>query len=142
MRLIDDYVADIQYGKIVLENACRQPFGGKIEELEVPVGSVVQGGIDFAGAHSHVDGKSLDAPGFEVLDLVLHKGDERGNYQGYALLHQGRDLETDGLASSGRKHGQHVRTLQGGGDYRFLLETERAVAPVLPKHFQRILDNI
>ena len=93
MSLVNDYVIDIQLGKPGLENPCGYALRGDIEELEVPVGGIVQGHFHIVPCHSGVDCQCLYTPGPEILHLVFHQGNERSNDKGNAVLHHCRNLE-------------------------------------------------
>ena len=75
MRFIDYYVTDFEDVQIGLEKSRSEPFGRKVQELEVPVGCIVQSEVHLVTRHPGMDGRSLDSLVPEVLDLVLHQGD-------------------------------------------------------------------
>ena len=113
-----------------LEEAGGEPFGGEVEELVVAVGGVVQGQLDILPVHAGVDRNGADPALGQVLDLVFHQGDERGDDERDSLFHQGGNLEADGFSAAGRKDGKHVPSREGILDDVLLHGPERFVAPI------------
>ena len=136
MRLVDDDETDVHHVEIGTEQRSIEPLGRDIQELASAVCGVVQGQVHLPPVHPGMDAKGLDAPGIEVLDLVLHKGDERGDDQREAFAHQGRDLEADGLAASRREDGEHVPAVQRGLYDLSLHGPERVESPVFLEYFR------
>ena len=130
MRLIDDDVGDIHVTEVLLEEARGETLGGYIEEFVVAIGGVVESEVDIAFCHSGIDGYGADTAVAQVLDLVLHEGYERSHHKGKSRLHHGRNLETDGLASSGRENGEHVTAFHCRLHYFLLFGTKAVVAPI------------
>ena len=137
MGFIDDYERDVHIRKIGLERPRREPFGREIQELEVAVGGVVERQVDLVTRHTRIDGEGLYPPVLQVLDLVLHQGDERRHDQRDALFHHPRDLEAYRLASAGRQYGQHVLAGERIHNDALLHRPETLVAPVLLKYVDR-----
>ena len=67
----------------------------------------------------------------QAVDLVLHERDERRNDEGHAGLDQGRQLEADRLACTGRHDGQAVPAVEKGLDDLMLAGPERRIAKIL-----------
>ena len=86
------YVEDIDVG---LEQLCPKPFRREIKKLVVAVGGVVKSQIDLVAAHSRMDRERPHPPVVQILDLILHEGDERSDNQSDTVPHQTRNLETD-----------------------------------------------
>ena len=107
-----------------------QTLRAQVQELIVSVCGVVEGQVHFPSAHARMDGHGPDAPRLQVLHLVFHEGDERCNYQGDAVLHEGRHLETDALATAGRENSQHVLPVQCLRNDLLLHRPEGLIAPV------------
>ena len=137
MRLIDDYVTDFEDIKVGLEESRPEPFGRKVQELEVPIGCIVQSEVHLVTRHPGMDGRSLDSLVPEVLDLVLHQGDERSDHKGQPVRHECGHLEADRLPSSGREYSQYIPALERRLDDLFLHRPEGIMAPVLSQYFQR-----
>ena len=130
MRLVDDDVGEIHVTEVLLEEARGETLGGYVEEFVVAICGVVESKVDIALCHSGIDGYGADAAVAQILDLVLHQGYERGHHKGKSRLHHGRDLETDGLASSGRENGEHVTAFHCRLHYFLLFGTKAVVAPI------------
>ena len=135
MRLVDHQEAHLHLLYPLPENLGAQALGGEVEELVVAVDGIVEGEVYLPAGHAGMDGEGLDAPGAEILYLVLYQGDKGGHDDGQALPHHGRKLEAQRLSPSRRQDGQHVLSGQGGRDYLLLLGTERRVSPVFPQYF-------
>ena len=130
VRLVHDDERNGEDGEVTLEQTGLEPFGGDVEEFAVAVSGVVQGQIDLVAIQSGMDRDGLDSPGSEVLDLVLHQGYKRGHNKGETVLHEGRNLEADRLASSRREDGQHIPSRERLFDDALLHGTERIVPPI------------
>ena len=130
VRLVHDDEGDVQDGKVVLEQPGLDALGGDIQELVVAVGRVVQRQVHFAAVHPGMDGDGPDPPGSEVLDLVLHQGDEGCHHQREAVPHQGRNLETHGFPAAGREDGEDVAARERLLDDALLHGPESVIAPI------------
>ena len=130
VRLVHDDVGDVQDGQVVLEQPGLDTFGGDIQELVVTVGRVVQREVHFVPVHPGVDGDGADAPGGEVLDLVLHQGDEGRDHEGEAVAHHRRHLETHRFPASGGEDGEHVAARERLVDDALLHGPEAFVPPI------------
>ena len=137
MGLIYDYITDIQDFQVGPKQERPQPLGTQVEELVSPVGGIVQGQVNFLPAHSGMHRNGFDTPLLEVLDLVFHQGDQRRDHEGEPVGHQARNLETDRLPSTGRKHREHVFSVEGGRDDLFLHRAERIVSPPFSQNIGR-----
>ena len=87
----------LQFGA---EDFCIEPFGRNIEKLEIAEYAVLQCDDDFLPAHARVDGKCLDSSLFQVLYLVFHEGNQRGDDQAKSFFGKRRNLKSDGFSSS------------------------------------------
>ena len=137
MRFIDYYVTDFEDVQIGLEKGRPEPFGRKVQELEVPVGCIVQSEVHLVARHPGMDGSRLDSLVPEVLNLVLHEGDERCDHEGQSVRHESGHLEAYRLPSSGREYSQYIPALERRVDDLFLHRPEGIMAPVLSQYFQR-----
>ena len=130
VRLVHHYHADAQHVQIGAEKEGREPFGRDVEELEAPVGRVVERRVHLPAVHSRMYGDGADAPGLQVLHLVLHQGDQGRYHERQPPAHHRGHLEADRLASSGGQYRQYVAPFQRGVNDFLLHRAERAVAPI------------
>ena len=130
MRFVHDDERDGEHGQVALEKPGLEPLGGDVQELAVAVGGVVQGEVHLVAVEPGMDGDGLDAPGGEVLDLVLHQGDEGRDHEGEALFHHRRHLEAHRFASSGGEDGEHVAARERLVDDALLHGPEAFVPPI------------
>ena len=137
MCLVHHDIADVHHLQVGAEQAGAEPFGRQVEELEVAVGGVVQRQVHLVPVHAGVDAQGLDAAVVQLLDLVLHKGDEGGDHQREAIFHKRGDLEAHGLSASRRQDGQHIPAGYRLPDDVFLHGTEGIVPPIRPQNVQR-----
>ena len=93
--------------------------------------TVVDGVADLLVGHSRKDGAGFDVPFPQVLHLILHQGDERGDDDAESAQGEGGHLEADGLAAAGGQQGERVPPVQDGEHDVLLQGTERVVAPIL-----------
>jgi len=67
----------------------------------------------------------------EVIDLILHQCNERGDNEAEARLCECGYLEADGFPSTGRQQGECITSAEHTGDNLLLQWSERGEAPVL-----------
>ena len=99
--LVDGDEADVHVTELRLEEVGGQAFGRDIENLHGTENAVFEGDDDLFAGESRIDGSGTDATATEVLNLVLHQGDEWGNNHTSAFLGKGRHLEGNGFATTG-----------------------------------------
>ena len=104
-----------------------QAFRRCVQKTEPPFLGFVQGPVVCIAPHERIDMDRRDAPGPQVLHLILHQGNKGRNDQGIALQNQARHLEAEGLAASRRQNGQHVPSCQDGRNDFPLPRTEGSV---------------
>ena len=80
--------------------------------------------------HAGIDTQGLYSPGCEILNLVLHQGDERGDDDGNPLPAHCRHLKTYGLSAPGRKNGKGIPSLKGRTHDVFLHGAETVITPI------------
>ena len=136
VRLVHDDVAEGQDLQVRLEQRRAQALRRDVQELEIPVGSVVERSVHLPPVHAGVDGQGADAPGGEVLHLVFHQGDQRRDHERKPFLHQGGHLEAHRFAPARGQDGQHVATLGRRRNDLFLHRPEGFVAPILLQYLQ------
>ena len=137
MRLVDHYHADVQHVEVGAEEAGGEALRREVEELEASVGGVVERGVHLPAVHAGVHRYRPYAPRLEVLHLVLHERDQRGDHEGKPVAHHRGHLEADGLAAAGGEYGQHVAPSEGGCNYLLLHGAEGLVAPVFLQCLER-----
>ena len=108
-----------------------EAFGGEVEELVIAEDAVVKLRVDLGAGHAGVDGGGLDAAPAEVVDLVFHQGDERGDDEAEPFSGQGGHLEGERLAAAGGHEREGVAAGANGVDDLFLKRPEGVVAPIL-----------
>ena len=89
--------------------------------------------------HAAVDSCSADTMTAQVVNLVLHKGDEWRDDNAYALHRQSGHLEGDALTASRRHQPQGVMPGPDAFDDVMLHTTKVIIAPILPKDFPIVL---
>jgi len=105
-----------------------EAFGGEVEEVE-GAGAVGPGGV-AAGVEglAAVDAGGADAVGAGGVDLVLHEGDEGADDDHAAVLHDGGELEAEGLSAAGGHEGEDVAAIEEALHGLFLVGAELVVA--------------
>ena len=137
MCLVHHDIADVHHLQVGAEQAGAEPFGRQVEELEVAVGGVVQRQVHLVPVHAGIDAQGLDTPVVQLLDLVLHERDERGDHEGDPLLHQRGHLETHGLPAAGGQDREDIPAGHRLPDDVFLHGTEGLIPPIRPQNVQR-----
>ncbi len=130
VRLIHRQQGDLHRLQTLPEVSGRQAFGRDVEEFHLAGLRFVQGGFRVVGEHAGVDGLRPDAPLVQILDLVLHQGDEGRDDEAKSPAHKPRYLVCDGLPSAGRHKSERVPAGEDGADDVLLQRTEIVVAPI------------
>ena len=110
------------------EPLARQPLGGDVEQLEPAVAEVV---VDLPGLgrrQARVEPGGGDPPAGQVVNLVLHQGDQRGDDHGQAVEQERRELVAEALAAAGREDRQARPAVQERGDHPLLPGAEAVEA--------------
>ena len=132
MRLVHGNHGDGHTLEIDLEMVRLKTFRRNVQKAVFRIEKdIVDGGLYFALPHSGIDGTGLDAAGAQMLHLVLHQRNERGNHDAEAALDERRHLKADGLAAARGKQRQCVAVLQNRKD-NVLLQRPEAVVPPIP----------
>lgn len=79
-----------------------QTFRRDIEEFVITEDTVLKRGDNLLPCHAGIYGKRFDTPFTQIMYLILHQGDKRGNDDTNSFLGEGRYLKCDGLAATGR----------------------------------------
>ena len=131
MGLVDGDKTDAHVAQFLLEEFGGQTFGRDVKQFYVAEDAVLEGDDDLFVGQTGIDGCRLDAPTQQIVNLILHQGDEWGDDDADTLHGEGRHLECNGLAATGRHQSQSVVT----GTYRLddltLDAPEIIIAPVL-----------
>jgi hypothetical protein len=80
-----------------------------------------------------VQRRRADSAPIQLIDLILHEGDQRGHDQRRAGEHQRRQLEANRFAEPCRHHGQEISIVKDRSDERLLTTAKRCVAKVTVK---------
>ena len=77
VRLVDRQAGDLPAAQVFLPALEHQPLRRDVEELEGTLVQAAQATARFVGIEAGVEKRGGDAAGRELVDLVLHQGDER-----------------------------------------------------------------
>ena len=108
-----------------------QPFRRNIKEFVIAEDAVFECGKYFLPPHARIDGKSFDFPLPQILHLIFHQGDKRGDDDTNALLGESGHLKCNRLTASGRHQSQCVFAFADTGDDLLLQVAEGVITPVL-----------
>ena len=108
-----------------------QAFRRDVEDVQAAVICVHLHAADFGLRHGAVDESGPDALGPERVDLVFHQGDQRRDYQGYAVEQHRRKLVADGLATARRHEHQRIAPGEHVPDDVFLVGQKSIVPKAL-----------
>ena len=141
MTLINGDKADMHLTQLPLEELSTNPLGRDIEEFVVAKNAVVERPDHLLTGHARMDSQSTKSALPQVLHLVLHQGDKRGNHQTEPFHGQRRHLKGDGLSTSCRH--QAKRVLSTGYTLNNLLldSSEGVVPPVLTQYVEMVHDD-
>ena len=132
--LVDGDETHVHVTQFRLEKFGSQALRRDIQDLDVAEDTVLQGDDDFLAGEAGVDGGGTDAQTAEIVYLVLHQGNERGDDDARAFLSQCRHLEGDGLAATRGHQSQCIMATGDGLDDLLLNAAEVIIAPVLLKN--------
>ena len=107
------------------EAAAAKAFGHDVDQLVLACRHPVQARAQLGHRERAVDQRHRQPQGLELIDLVLHQGDQRRDHQRQAIEHQGGQLVAKALAAAGGHHAQTVLAGQNGRDDLFLPGAER-----------------
>ena len=124
MGFVDGEEGDFCTAEAVEKRLAGKALGGDVEELEVTVTEV---GIDLLGlvcGECGIEPGGGDAANAEGIDLVFHKGDERGDNEGGAFEENGGELVAEGLARASGEKREGAFAGEKGADDGFLSGTK------------------
>ncbi len=133
MSLVNREQGNLPTREIRHEPLAGQPFRSDIEQLESAFAKVV---VDFSGLRRReagVEPGGGHASAGQVVDLVLHQGDQRGDDHGQAVEQERRELVAEALAAAGREDGQARPAFKQRGDHPLLALAEPVKAEDLGK---------
>ncbi len=130
MGLVDDYEADLPGFQFADEALVLEPLGREVEELDLSEFGFLHRQVGFAAGKAAMDVDCRNVVGAEVVDLVLHQGNQGGDNHRKARKHQAGHLESDALASAGGHQGEGVGAAEHGADDLGLQGAESLIPPV------------
>ena len=94
-----------------------QGFGGDIEQLQLSGACAVGGGDPIPVFKRAIEESGGNVEEVQLIDLVLHEGDERRDHHRQAVEHECGQLVTERFATAGGHDGQGVVTLEHMTDH-------------------------
>ena len=134
MGFVDGNETDPHVPHFGLEQVGRKPFGRDIQDFHSAEDAVVECGEDFLMRHAAIDGSSANAMLDEVLHLVFHQRDERGDDNTNTFQSQSRHLEGDAFSATRRHQAESVFSRIDAFDNVALDATKVVVSPVLSQN--------
>lgn len=131
MRLVDREQAHLHTLRARDHDVGTKALGRDIQKLRIAMDAIIQRNIDLGLAHTRMDRRGGDISPFELLNLVLHQGDQRRYHNANAFGGHHRHLETNGFPAAGRKQYQRVHTIQDRLNGIFLKRPEIVITPIL-----------
>ncbi len=125
---------DTKLSERLLKSLVVEAFGSDEEELDRFRAKLRHHLSIFARGETGVEPRGRNAARCEVVQLVLHQGDERRDHQREPIEHQGRKLIAQRLARTGRKNRRGRMPGDEMGDDRFLPGKERVETEPLFKN--------
>ncbi len=126
--LVDGDTGDVPSLQIFNPTGEHQPLGRDVEQLVLAAMKPAKTGARFLGAEGRVEKRRGNAAGLKRIDLVLHKGDERGNHDREAVAGERGELETERLAAARGQEGKDIFADQISFDDFALERAEGGVA--------------
>ena len=127
VRLVDGEERDPHPGDRLPEALVAEAFRGDIEKAEGPLPDAAHQVADLPGVERRVEPGGGHATAGELVDLVLHQGDQGRDHQGEAGEEQGRDLVAERFAAAGGEDGGSGPTGQEVADHLRLARAEVGV---------------
>ena len=136
MSLVDGDEAHLDVRQFGLEQFRAYALGRNVEYLRMTEHAVLECLYNFLATHTRVDGCSEHLASPQIVYLVFHQGDERGDDDTYTFLDQGRYLECDGFAATCRHQSQCVLALGDAAYDVALYAAEIGVAPSVSQYLE------
>ena len=121
---VDGYEGRLATGEHLGEVGNAHALGCDEEELEGAVEVVAAGLAGFVAGEAGVDAGDAKAGGGELGGLVVHEGDEGGDYEGGAAASDGRKLIAEGFSCTGGHDKEDVTAVGGGAADGLLVGAE------------------
>ncbi len=117
----------------------REAFWRDVEDGDTSENAILEGGDDLFAGETRIDGCCPDAVMPQVLHLVFHQRNQRGDNDTGALAAKRRHLKGDGLSAASRHQSQGIMSTA----YRlddFPLDTAKVIiAPILLENLPIII---
>ena len=125
MRFVNGEAIHLQGGQQGKGSRSQQGLRGQVEEFHAVFPELRYVRPVLFNAQGAVQEKGRNAVFPQLVHLVLHEGDQRGNHDRQSVKDHSWNLITKGLAPSRRHHDQGVLFLQDMGNNLFLEGPER-----------------
>ena len=140
MGLVDGDEANLHVAQLRLEKFRREAFGRYIEDAYIAEDTVLEGDNDLLSAKSRIDGCCSDATTQEMVHLVFHQGNQRGDNDACSLLGKCWYLKGDRLTTSRRHQPQRVMSTADRLDDLTLNTAKIIVTPILSENLPVIIN--
>jgi len=108
-----------------------QPLRGDVEQLVFAAAEAVEPLAGLGRIERRVEKCRAHSRRLELIHLVLHQRDERGNHDRQALADQRRELVTKAFSGTGRQDGHRIPAVERGFHDFALQRAELVVAESL-----------
>ena len=116
MGFVDGDGGDVPGFQVLLPVIEHEALGGDVEETPFVAVEAGETRAGLGGRKRGVEKGCGDAGGLELVHLVLHQRDERGDDDGQAGAVEGGDLKAEGFAASGGEECEDIAAGEGGFD--------------------------
>ncbi len=113
-----------------------KPLRGHVHQAELAGRHLVEPGVLLGHRQRAVDERHRQPAGLELIDLVLHQGDQRRYDQRQPVQDHGRELVAEAFAAAGGHDAEAIASLQDGGDDFLLAVAEFGQAELRQVGFQ------
>ena len=133
MRLVDGEAGDRRLGEEASKRRGREALRRHVEKSQ-PARAHGALGVAALGRRSErVERRGGDSLARELVDLILHQGDQGRDDERRTVEQEGGELIPDRLPGAGRHHGEHVTARERGKHDVLLARAEGRVAEVAAK---------
>jgi hypothetical protein len=138
--LVDREERNADPGDRFPESFVVEAFRGDVEEAQRALPDGIHEGAHLVARERRVESAGGHSTPGELIDLVLHQGDQGRDHEGEAWQQESRDLVAEGLAAAGGEDGRGGSPGQQVPDHLFLPGAELPIAEGLrerrPRPFQ------
>jgi hypothetical protein len=127
---VDGDESGIPLFKVVEKTGEHEAFGRDVEQFERIVVQAAQAFFGFVGGERRIEAGRENTAGGELIDLIFHQRDERGDDDGEAFAEDGGELEAEGFAAAGGKEREGVAAGEDVADDFVLVRAEGGVAEI------------